>query len=376
MKILMLTSDSGLMDGINRHIVNVAPSINSMDDYEVAVCTVSPRAELSIALESKGVKTYSLNASNGHDFRIFSSFIKVMVDFNPDIVHSHLMAFYEKILLSTFYRKKKYVLTVHGISDILEHEPFRIKLDRWLNSIFSIRYDAICYISKGVRQHLCGDKTQEGIYTVYNPIDFSHPSVKSHNLHKIIGVADETPIIGTSCRLARVKNPEMFTQVMCRVLQINESVHAVVIGDGAEDIKEQINSIVSNSSVQDRFHFLGYRQDAPELVADLSCFVLTSISEGMPTSILEVMARHTPFAMMEGNGGLKDIAEINELEGPIGVIVQKGDTETMATEISRIVEDESYGKKMADNAFRVGKKYFDIKSVTKQLIEVYQSVNN
>lgn len=370
----MLTTNSSLMDGINRHILTIAPAINKLYGCEVAVCTVFPKAELADALKKKGVKTYALGAANGHDCKIFPAFYKVMANFSPDIIHVHVMALYEKVLLSTMFRSKKYVLTVHGIDDKIEHETMRMKMDRWLNSIFSIHYDATCYISNGVRQHLYGYKKQKNVYTIYNPLYFGEVPPKAYNLHKVIDVSETTPLIGTCCRLAGVKNPEMFTRVMCKVLQENLKVHAVIMGDGDVELKKKLNHIISENNVSDRFHFLGYRLDAPDLVRDLNCFVMTSISEGLPTSILEAMACKTPFAMMEGYGGLKDIAELDCAEGPIGIVVPQGDIEAQVNGILKIIADSNYAKSLADRAFKTGQKHFDIVSVSKQLQQVYKIV--
>ena len=42
MRILMLTTNASLQDGINRHILSVAPALNARGGVEVAVCTVMP----------------------------------------------------------------------------------------------------------------------------------------------------------------------------------------------------------------------------------------------------------------------------------------------------------------------------------------------
>lgn len=369
----MLTTNSSLMDGINRHILTIAPTINSFQDCEVAVCTVYPRAELNDALEKKKVKTYSLNAVSGHDKSIFVAFYKVMREFNPDIIHSHVMALNEKIILAIFFRSKKYILTIHGISDKVARETLRMKLDRWLDNIFKVRYDSICVVSNGVRQTIFGGNEKGSVYTVYNPIYIGKDDSKEYKLQKIINVSEDVPVIGTCCRLAAVKNPSLFTKVMCRVLQMNERTHAVVLGDGDVSIKQTLKTIVEKANVSERFHFLGYRPDAPELVRDLSCFVLTSISEGLPTSILEAMASKTPFAMMEGDGGLKDIADLNKTEGPIGIVVPKDDTETLANCICELIDNSNYAKKLAAKAYRVANSYFEVGSVCKQLYHIYKS---
>jgi len=370
----MLTTNSSLMDGINRHILTIAPTINSFQDCEVAVCTVYPRAELNEALEREGVRSFSLNAVSGHDWRIFGAFYKVMREFNPDIIHSHVMALNEKIMLSTIFRSKKYIQTIHGISDKIERETLRMKLDRWLDKTFKIRYDSICVVSNGVRQTIFRGNEKESVYTVYNPILFGEDVPKEYKLHKIINVPEDVPVIGTCCRLAAVKNPPLFTKVMCRVLQMNERTHAVVLGDGDASIKQTLKTIVEKANVSERFHFLGYRQDAPDLIRDLSCFVMTSISEGLPTSLLEAMSNKIPFAMMKGNGGLIDIAELNEKEGPIGIVVDKDDIEAQINGICELINTPSYAKSLIENAFEVGIKYFDTKNVCYKLYCIYKDI--
>lgn len=62
-RILMLTTSSSLMDGINRHILTLASALNSQSDFEVAICTVMPYGEFHLALEKKWYKSFC--------FRIF-----------------------------------------------------------------------------------------------------------------------------------------------------------------------------------------------------------------------------------------------------------------------------------------------------------------
>lgn len=374
MKILMLTTNSSLMDGINRHILTIAPVLNKCDGCEVAVCTVFPRAELAESLEKEGVRVFSLNANNGHDIKVFFSFNKIMQEYKPDIIHSHVMALYERILLSVFYRTKKYIQTVHGISDEVTYETLIMKFNNALYKFFKIKYDAICYISNGVRDYLSNPNDIERAYTIYNPIDFNQDIRKEYKLHKLIGVPEDVPIIGTCCRIAKVKNPDLFTKVMCHVLQKNNQVHAVVIGDGDEYLMQEMKQIVQEANLRKRFHFLGYRPDAPDLVQDFDCFVMTSTSEGLPTSVLEAMSSKIPFAMLEGNGGLKDIASINCEQGPIGVVVPTGDVISLAKGICDLVENPDYAQTLANNAYEVGRRYFDVGRACAQLLDIYNVI--
>ena len=126
MKVLMLTTASSLMDGINRHILTIANALHKVGNCKIAVCTVFPEGELNKALKDAGVTCFSLNARSGHDFRVLMAFYKLMRTYQPDVVHCHVMALFERIVSSVCFRHLKYVNTIHGISDAPPHFPEKI----------------------------------------------------------------------------------------------------------------------------------------------------------------------------------------------------------------------------------------------------------
>lgn len=373
-KILMLTTSSSLMDGINRHILAISTTLNSNENFKVAVCTINPKGELHNALELQGVKTYSLNATNGHDLHLLKSYYQVIQNYQPDIIHIHVMAIMERIISSLFFKKIKYIITIHGISDKIDHITLRMRVESILKHLFPIHLAAICFISNGVRQTLI--KKYPSVYTevIYNALSFKTIPTPTYQLKMLLNVTKTTPIIGTACRIADQKNPLVFTEVMCKVLNNLSTVHAVVIGDGNDNIKKKCNEIILQYKVNDRFHWLGYRQNAPQLVQDLNCFIMTSFWEGLPTSLLECMALKTPIAFLEGEGGLQDLKQYNKLEGPIGIIGKANDIEEFANNITTLIQNPIMAQEYANRAYTVGKKYFDINSVVNKLIQLYGKI--
>ena len=78
--------------------------------------------------------------------------------------------------------------------------------------------------------------------------------------------------------------------------------------------------------------------------------------------------------MMEGKGGLKDIAMLDKAEGPIGIVAKWGDAEGMANGVLHILRDSAFANALAEKAFEVGKKHFNVQMVTDRLLEVYHSL--
>lgn len=378
------------MDGINRHILTLAPALNLIADLEVGVCIVHPAGELHAALVDAGVKVWSLGFTNGHKLGIYFAFKKVLDRFKPDIVHVHVVAIMERMLLVRKYRNLKYVVTIHGIGDSLlekkpsidpqpskvkQHQSLKRRIEDWINRRYAIRYNACCYISNGVREKLLPpEKVTKFSPVCYNPMSFVEPQDRSFRLHDLIGVSHDVPVIGTACRISRQKNPEAFTEIISTVLSRNLSAHAVVMGAGDVDILEKCHAIVNRFGIKDRFHFVGYRKDAPELVRDLTCFVMTSNWEGLPTSVLESFAAKVPVAMLRGEGGLRDIDLLNSPEKPIVTIADKDDMQGLANGIIDLINSPEKALTQAENAFEVGKKTFDVSSVASQLHDLYNDL--
>lgn len=359
MRVLMLTTNATLMDGINRHILAISGGLQT-EGVDVAVCIVQPRGDLVEELEKIGAKVYSLGCANGHSLKILPRFWRVMCEYKPDVVHVHVPAIIERVLLSWVFRRVKKVITIHGIVDPIERKTLKMRLEEFLTRITPICYVHRLFISNGVRKALGGRR--EGDATIYNPIDLRE-MVPRKLLRALIGAAPEAKVIGTACRIAAVKNPQAFTRGMCEVTKRVVGAHAIIIGDGEPGLMEELKKIAVDSP---NVHFLGYRTDARQLISECDCFVMTSAREGMPTAMLEAMAAGVPVAFWKGEGGLVDLAELNETEGPFGVVAEQGDEENLAKGICEILVG---GRSWSGR--NVVARHFSLKGVSKELKELY-----
>ena len=371
MKILMLTSDVSLQCGIARHILKIAPVLNQERGVDVAVCTVLPHGPLSVALEAAGVKCYSLDSASGHSLLGVSRFANIMRAFRPDVVHVHVLALCERIYLRAFSTRVPVVMTCHGLTDLesgVRKPCLRDYLDAIVSRLFPPRVTRRIYISKGVQDYR-GDRN--GV-VVYNPMDFRPDQVdKKHaRLRLDLNVPDNVPLIGTACRICRQKCPELFTEVFCRVLQNRPNAHAVVCGTGDAGYMKRLVEIVDKFGVAERFHWLGYRADALDVIQALDCFVMTSATEGMPTALLEAMSVYTPIAFLRGIGGLVDLDNINENKGPIAVVTDN--VPQLVTGVLELLDDPVRAHALAQNAHRVGAHYFDVTKVKDRLLSIYR----
>ena len=80
--------------------------------------------------------------------------------------------------------------------------------------------------------------------------------------------------------------------------------------------------------LQDCVEFLGIRRDIPELLAESGLYVISSISEGVPISLLEAMASRLPVVSTRV-GGIPEVIE----EGRTGRLVAPRDPSALADAI-------------------------------------------
>ena len=371
MRILMVTGNGRLLDGINRHVLMVAGGLQARG-IEVAVCTVAAHGELAEALEAKGIKVFALGCETGHDWRLIGRFWKVMREFRPDVVHGHMSAFFASVVIKFVFPRTPVVETVHTIRGPAQrvHPLGRTAKWWWLRQILPRKRRSI-FVSQGLLEH--AGSPANGV-VIYNPMDFEVPVRLGENLRSVLGVPAGTPVIGTACRIAEQKDPLAFTRVMCAVLRERADVHAVVMGAGLQNLEEEMQAIIAASGVGERFHLLGYRADAPYLSGELDCFVMTSVWEGLPTALLEAVRAHVPIAFMEGKGGLVDLARLNATEGPLAVVVPQGDEAGLAQGILKLLAQPEEAKSRAERAYTAARKRYSIELAAEALEALYRRV--
>lgn len=91
-------------------------------------------------------------------------------------------------------------------------------------------------------------------------------------------------------------------------------------------------------------------------------------TEGNPSCLLEAMASKTPVVTTN----LPELREIVEPEKDVLMAVPK-EVQSIANEISRLLEDQKLAQKLTENAYKKSKQ-FDVQLISKQFLELYQSL--
>ncbi|MGQ9516291.1 MAG: glycosyltransferase family 4 protein [Anaerolineae bacterium] len=145
------------------------------------------------------------------------------------------------------------------------------------------------------------------------------------------------------------------------------ALRLLLVGDGP--LEDSLRKFVRDAGLESRVTFAGYREDIPRLLAGADIYVLASLSEGMPRSILEAMAMELPVIA-------SDIRGCRELvwHGETGLLVPPADAGALAEALCRLADDAKLRQSMGRAGRRRVLQEFDERLVFQRLEQGYQDI--
>jgi glycosyltransferase involved in cell wall biosynthesis len=167
---------------------------------------------------------------------------------------------------------------------------------------------------------------------------------------RMLGVPRGTALVGTVGRLDVQKAPLDFVRMAAEVRARRPGAAFVMIGAGP--LEAEVRRLAAELGVG--LILTGHREDAPQLVAGLDVFAITSLYEGLGRALTEALAAARPVAATAVNG-VPDLVE----HGATGLLVAPVDPPAMARAVCWLLDhpDEAaemgrQGRQRVREAFR------------------------
>lgn len=168
----------------------------------------------------------------------------------------------------------------------------------------------------------------------YNPESVSEAKILQ--VRQKLGIAPETPLLLSAAEFNPRKRHWDLLRAFARLAR--PQVHLALAGDGK--LQAQMQQLAADLGIQNRVHFLGYRQDIQVLMRACVAILLPSEQEGLPRSIMEAMCLESPV-IGSNIRGIRDL-----LEGGYGLLVQKGDVNALAEAMAWVLDNPEAAKRM------------------------------
>ena len=121
----------------------------------------------------------------------------------------------------------------------------------------------------------------------------------------------------------------------------------VIFGDGPD--KQKIIDFSKEIGIEKYLDLPGSSSSSLENISSSSCYVLSSISEGMPNSLIEAMSVGLPSVSTDCDFGPSEIIK----DGYNGLLVPVGDYDKMAAAIIKVISNRDFSKLLSYNARKI-----------------------
>ncbi len=279
--------------------------------------------ELSVPVYSLGIQG-GLSAARG-EIRM----VRLLREHNPHIIHGWL---YHGNLAATLAAlclggRTPVVWSIRHSLDALEREKRATRAMIRLGAWFSRSPAIVLYNSvRSADQHrVFGYRARQEV-VIPNGFDCDvfrpSPEARSWLRREVLGVPEETLLIGMVARYHPVKDHATFLRAAGRLSRDASDVHFVLVGDGIDRSNASLIADVSQNGLDGKAHMLGARSDVPRLMAGLDIVASSSRSEAFPNVIGEAMACGVPCVVT-------DVGDSALLVGDRGIVIPPRDANAL-----------------------------------------------
>lgn len=309
--------------GVERQVVDVAGAFQDRG-HDVRVLCLRGSGPLAPALQDRGVEVLALQKKEGPDLGVFLRMADYLRRNRIDVVHSHNPLVHHYAVVASRLAGVPVVFnTIHGIDNLASPPGFAEKLYaamiRWSDASV-----AVCPMAH--RAFIAGGVIPpDRLITINNGIS----QAAYLKLEQRIS-GDGNIVFGIVGRLVPVKDHSLLLDAFQRLLQRQPACRLRILGDGP--LRESLEQQAQRNGIKHATEFVGYSADVPAFLATVDVAVLTSVSEGLPLSILEAMAAARPV-VGTAVGGMPDLIE----EGVTGWLCPPGDPDGLASALGQAV---------------------------------------
>lgn len=360
--------------GAERLVLDICNELQKREDVKVKLLVLHPENEYEFL--SKNIDVEFCNSSvvpsvSGKNNVDLSEYNKIVSEFNPQIVHSHL---FEAEMVSRWETIPGIRYFTHCHDNMMQFQRFTFNAlmhkkrltDFYERNLLFRRYgqcnNQFIAISKNTVKSLEQNLPRQlnNITLLHNAIDYARfYCIRKRNIHH-----------GSPVRLVNIgsfldkKNQIFLIRVVDRLRARGYEVVLDLLGDGQN--RGLIEREIVLLGLQEHIFLHGNVDNVEHFLQKADIYVHSALYEPFGLVLLEAMAAGLPVVCLDG-GGNRDIIE----EGKNGFMVNEQNPELFAEIIIQIISNNEFYQAMSKYANGYAKKY-DIKEYVDKLIEIYQ----
>ena len=368
--------------GVTRSAIDIAQKLDPAR-FQVTVFSLGTTDTLAEKKWVKGLQAQGIRAFAAADWvesqpyrsfwRAYQNLYSDLKEHPVDILHSHSeFTDIAALFLKLQGMVRRIIRTTHyGYPVEWRTKPWRRLL--FSNLLFPLCYDCEVGVNPTIRDRLNRrwmarrmGRTALFINETVQIERFQERSLDRKTISRMFGVPEDAFLVGSVGRLAEQKGHIYLLQAAAQLIQTYPKARFLVIGDGplANDLANQAACL----GLGDKVIFTGSRTDVDAILPGLDLFVLASLWEGMPISVLESMAAGAPVLATDV-AGTRDLIK----HGVNGWLFPPADPQALAQAIAEMITHPERRSSLARAARQTAEEYSSA-AVARRYAEIYTNL--
>ena len=275
--------------------------------YQITLISMyehDPGKHLPLSMLDSKIKFITLGKKHGIDLSMFTKIYRTLKEIEPDVVHTHLHAGYYCFYA---YRRLRYpfkkIHTLHNLAkeDAPLHGRKMFKYFFKRNIIHPVAISEEVFKSAEA-EYGPSVKTliNNGSNEITRSVAFEETARRINSLKK----TPQTKIFLNIARISKQKNQRLLLECMRQLEREETDVTAIILGDCAPANEHIFEELKANKP--SNVHLLGKVSNVGDYLLNADAFVLTSLFEGLPISLLEALSAGV-IPICTPVGGIKNI---------------------------------------------------------------------
>jgi glycosyltransferase involved in cell wall biosynthesis len=364
-RVLQLISSGGYY-GAENMLLNLAQSQKSIgcDPCLLLFYNVhQPNVALYERARSRGISVRMLRCEGRADLRAIREIREYIRTDQVDLIHTHGYKADLYGYLAARREAKPIVATCHNWVGGTAALGIYNRLDRMALR----KFNGVAAVSNAVAGQLRDARIADNkIHTIANGIDIekfcgaepawfgSSPDAKQ----KTIGIV---------ARLDLQKGFEYLLQAIAGLTSTHPDLRLVIVGEGPD--QGAIQSMADRLNLIPRIVFAGQRGDMANVYAGFHIFVLPSLNEGLPMTVLEAMASSRPVIASKV-GAIPTVVR----DGETGLLVDPKDVVGLRAALDRLLTDPALSSRLATQGHDWVRRHFTSDAMAENYLRMYESV--
>lgn len=289
---------------------------------------------------------------------------------NVALLHAHQYTpFFQAMLSRGLLGRRPVLFTEHG-----RHFPDLPSKKRALvNRCLLRKRDRLVGVGESVRQALIHNEglPAKRVEVVYNGVDLKALATPAPHarqcLRQQLGYAQKHFVAIQVARLHSLKDHQTALHAIDIARQQNPDVRLLIVGEG--DQRAAIEDTIATRKLQQHVTLTGERSDIADLLATADAFLMSSISEGIPLTIIEAMAAGLPV-VSTAVGGIPEMIQ----HGQSGFLAASGDAKALAEGLLNLRASADLRQRIAEKGRRIAEVKFSQSSMLRGYQDLYQEM--